>query len=103
MRSVSPAQRAGRASERPGTDDSEVILALVASGLVRLTSWTGPRDPRQPYPRPLQEGLDRLTWWCMQHGLEPPASVADLVVQWCPRPLVQWGLEFRDGAVCAWP
>lgn len=35
----------------------------------------------------------------MQQGLEPPVSVADLVVRWCPRPLAQWGLELGDGAL----
>ena len=71
MRSMSPSRRGRRASAQLGTDESEIILALVASGLMRLTSWTGPQDSRQPYPSALQYGLDRLTWWCMQQGLEP--------------------------------
>jgi hypothetical protein len=66
---------------------------------MRLTSWTGPQDSRQPYPSALQQGLDRLTWWCMQRAVEPPASVADLVARWCPRPLAEWGLELGDGAL----
>lgn len=57
MRSVPSAQRDRRASARPGTPESEVILTLVASGLTRLLSWPGPQDSRQPYPRALQEGL----------------------------------------------
>jgi hypothetical protein len=68
-------------------------------GVDCLLSWPGPQDSRQPYPRALQEGLDRLTWWCMQRRLEPPVSVADLVVRWCPRPLANWSLELGDGAV----
>jgi REase associating with pPIWI_RE/pPIWI_RE three-gene island domain Y len=99
MTSVSPTRRGGRASAQARTDESEIILALVASGLMRLASWTGPQDSRQPYPSALQQGLDRLTWWCMQRGLEPPASVAALVARWCPRPLAEWGMELSDGAV----
>src|SRR5574341_454791 len=99
MRSVSPTQRGRGASTRSGTDESEIILSLVASGLIRLMSWTGPQDSRQPYPPALQQGLDRLTWWCMRQGREPPVSVADLVARWCPRPLAKWGLELGDGAL----
>lgn len=99
MNSVSGTRRGRRASAQAGTDESEIILALVASGLMRLISWIGPEDSRQPYPSALQQGLDRLTWWCMQRGLEPPASVADVVARWCPLPLAEWDLELGDGAL----
>jgi pPIWI_RE three-gene island domain Y/REase associating with pPIWI_RE len=96
---VSPARRRRGGSAKPGTDESEIILALVASGLMRLDSWSGPVDSRQPYPNALQQGLDRLTWWCMRRSVEPPASAADLVARWCPRPLAEWDLELGDGAL----
>ncbi len=81
--------------------ESELILSLVASGLMRLPWWRGPEDSRNPYPTALQQGLDRLTWMCWSRSCDPPAGVADLVTEWCAKPLAMWPLVLPAGAVSA--
>lgn len=73
-------------------DDREPVLRLVATGIVALAEATaGGRPPRLPYPVPLQRGLDRLSVACLRAGVEPPASVPDLL-SWCRRPFGEWKL-----------
>ncbi len=79
--------------------DGELTLSLTASGLMRLAGWVGPEDARSPYPAPLQQALDRLTWACWNAGMDPPRGVADLVSFWCAEPLSGWPLDLPDGAV----
>ncbi|MFI7510843.1 hypothetical protein ACIBSS_28895 [Micromonospora aurantiaca] len=79
--------------------DGELTLSLAASGVLRLTAWPGPEDPRSPYPTALQLALDRLTWACWNERIDPPRGVADLVSEWCSEPLARWPLDLPDGAV----
>jgi hypothetical protein len=83
----------------PVTRDAELILTLIASGLMRLPAWVGPEDARSPYPLALQQGFDRLTWVCWAAAAESPTDIGDLVTRWCARPLATWPVTWPDGAV----
>ncbi|MFF2192073.1 hypothetical protein [Streptomyces sp. NPDC058157] len=84
---------AGRSSPQR---DSEVILSLIASGLVSLPAWRGDVDRRRPYDGRLQLGLDRLAVACARDGHKGPVGVGDLVWDWCAeRPLGHWPLVFE--------
>lgn len=77
----------------------EVVLSLVASGLVGMLGWAGVRRLQQPYDKSLQLGLDRLAALCVRAGSSPPVGVADLVGVWCAeRPVDSWPLEFDPDA-----
>ena len=62
-------------------DETEVILHLLASGLVKLSDEWGARRAMPPYPPPLQRALDKLTLRSWRLGLPPPKSVPDLVAR----------------------
>ncbi|MFC9330781.1 hypothetical protein [Kitasatospora sp. NPDC057015] len=73
--------------------ESDLILSLVASGLVRMQGWRGDVDRRRPYDARLQLGLDRLSVACARVGVMAPVGVGDLVWDWCAgRPLRDWPL-----------
>ncbi|MEV3854922.1 hypothetical protein AB0J38_11405 [Streptomyces sp. NPDC050095] len=79
----------------PGHDsperESEVLLGLIASGLMKLAHWRGEVDRRRPYDGRLQLGLDRLAVACARRGLDVPIGVGDLVWEWCARrPMHNW-------------
>ncbi|MEV5989205.1 hypothetical protein AB0L85_30160 [Streptomyces sp. NPDC052051] len=77
----------------------EVVLSLVASGLVRMQGWAGVRRLQYPYDRSLQLGLDRLAALCVRAGKDAPVGVQDLVGVWCAeRPVGSWPLEFDPDA-----
>jgi hypothetical protein len=57
MRSVSSAQRTRRAHVGPGTDESEIILTLVASGLTACFPGLAPRIPVNRTRVPCRRGL----------------------------------------------
>ncbi|MEU3465252.1 hypothetical protein ABZ721_35615 [Streptomyces sp. NPDC006733] len=77
----------------------EVVLSLVASGLVGMRGWAGVRRLQQPYDRSLQLGLDRLAALCVRAGRDAPVGVQDLVGVWCAqRPVDSWPLEFDPDA-----
>ncbi|MDI3384617.1 hypothetical protein QIS99_00025 [Streptomyces sp. B-S-A8] len=79
--------------------DSELILSLVASGLVGMVHWRGDVDRRRPYDGRLQLGLDRLAVACSREGLKPPTGVADLVWDWsAERSVRQWPLRLDEDA-----
>lgn len=89
--------RLGSASGRGTAErDSEILLAMVASGLVRMQAWKGVANRARPYPRNLQLGLDRLTAVCAIEGRrDAPAHVGELVWDWAAqRPLNTWPLTF---------
>ncbi|WND32796.1 hypothetical protein RI578_42620 (plasmid) [Streptomyces sp. BB1-1-1] len=78
---------------------SEVVLSLVASGLVGMRGWAGVRQLQQPYHRSLQLGLDRLAALCVRAGRAAPVGVQDLVGVWCAEQSVDaWPLEFDPDA-----
>jgi len=81
------------------SDWDEIVLRLLASGLVELANRVETGQPvRLPYPVSLQRGLDRLSVMCLVAGKAPPRSIADLL-RWCARPLEDWELQLRaDGA-----
>jgi hypothetical protein len=88
------------ARSTPWRDDwSEVVLRLLASGVVDLADHIASREPvRLPYPVSLQRALDRLSVMCIAGGKQPPRSVADLL-RWCQRPLGEWPAPLAvDGA-----
>ncbi|MEW2558493.1 hypothetical protein [Streptomyces griseorubiginosus] len=77
----------------------EVVLSLVASGLVAMQGWTGVRRLQHPYDRSLQLGLDRLAALCVRAGRDAPVGVQDLVGVWCAeRSVDSWPLEFDADA-----
>ncbi|WP_437053526.1 hypothetical protein [Streptomyces sp. enrichment culture] len=79
--------------------ESQVLLSLVASGLVSLSSWRGHVDRRRPYDGRLQLGLDQLSVACVRKGLAAPTGVGDLVWEWCARrPMREWPLVFDPDA-----
>ncbi|MEV6712563.1 hypothetical protein AB0M48_11025 [Lentzea sp. NPDC051208] len=89
--------RTGSASSRGTAErDSEVLLALVASGLVRMQAWKGVPDRARPYNRNLQLALDRMAARCAVDGRgDAPAHVGELVWEWAAkRPLNLWPLTF---------
>ncbi|MFJ4836173.1 hypothetical protein ACIP79_40730 [Streptomyces sp. NPDC088747] len=61
----------------------EMVLSLVASGLVGMRGWAGVRQLQHPYDRSLQLGLDRLSALCVRAGRDGPVGVQDLVGVWC--------------------
>lgn len=72
------------------TDDSGLVLALIASGLVEAHGAIARGAPLGvPYPAPLQRGLDLLTLECLQTGEVPLAGVPELF-RWCEEPLGSW-------------
>jgi hypothetical protein len=89
---------AGAAAPWP-SDGDEIVLRLLASGLVDLADCVGTGQPvRLPYPVSLQRGLDRLSVMCLAAGTSPPRSMADLL-RWCAEPLGDWELKLAaDGA-----
>lgn len=89
--------RVGSASVRGTAErDSEVLLALVASGLVRMQTWKGVADRAHPYLGNLQLALDKLNAVCLLAGrADAPAHVGELVWGWAAeRPLNAWPLTF---------
>ena len=89
----------------PWRDDwGEVVLRLIASGVVELADHIASGEPvRLPYPVSLQRALDRLSVMCIAAGDRPPRSVADLL-RWCQRPLGEWAaplaVDEADDATC---
>ncbi|WP_150494481.1 hypothetical protein [Streptomyces kanamyceticus] len=80
--------------------ESEVLLTLVASGLVGLSSWQGEVNLRRPYDDRLQLGLDRLAVACARTDSSTlPTGIADLVWEWCAtKPMRDWPLVFDPDA-----
>ncbi|MEV7676483.1 hypothetical protein [Streptomyces sp. NPDC088752] len=77
----------------------EVVLSLVASGLVGMRGWSGVRRLQHPYDRNLQLGLDRLAALCVRAGVGAPVGVQDLVAVWCAeRPVDAWPVELDPDA-----
>lgn len=87
-------------SRRGSTErDAELVVSLVASGLVRTRGWRGVRERERPYDRALQLGLDRLAAVCALAGVPGPLGVRDLVWDWSTsRPLDKWPLTFDPDA-----
>ncbi|MDQ3802294.1 MAG: hypothetical protein M3416_00325 [Acidobacteriota bacterium] len=75
------------------THSAEVIVRLIASGLVDLYlhhAKTG--EPLQAsYSRKLQRGYDRLVALCLMRGEAPPQSVPALI-RLCEKPFAEWPL-----------
>ena len=94
-RTSTDAARTAAVDGRPaGDENSLLILHLIASGIVQFDRRLRQEPGRlTPYPDALQKGLDKLTVRCFQQGVEPPASLPDLLV-WCrERPFSEWGLD----------
>ena len=67
-------------ADDPVASWDEEIVHLVASGLARLAERVRADSAvRVPYPSPLQRAVNRMTVMCRVRGLEPPASVAELL------------------------
>lgn len=71
----------------------EVVLRLIASGLVELyqTFESTGKPPQASYSRKLQMGLDKLAAACVIDGVPPPQSVPD-ILRLCERPFSEWPL-----------
>lgn len=83
----------------PTLGADELTLSLVASGVVHVSQQAASgASLTYPYPSALQRGLDRLVVAMLKRGKAPPASVPDLL-QWCQRPLAEWGLQLEEGAI----
>ncbi len=79
--------------------EAELVVSLVASGLVRTGRWRGVRERERPYDRALQLGLDRLAAVCALAGVCAPRGVSDLVWDWsATRPMNKWPLVFEADA-----
>jgi len=92
---------AGIGSSRRGSPEreAELVVSLVASGLVRTRGWRGVSERERPYDRTLQLGLDRLAAVCAVAGVPAPRGVSDLVWDWsATRPLNKWPLAFEADA-----
>lgn len=75
--------------------ESELLLRLIASGIVQLADDPGRRKTFLPYPVPLQRALDRLTVFLWRAGRTPPASVPDLI-RWANLPISHWLPELAE-------
>lgn len=80
--------------------DAEIVLHLLATGIVALADADQPRRPVLPYPRPLQRALDRLTVLAWRHGARPPMGVPELLAS-CTRPLREWLPTLPEEAAAA--
>ena len=92
----------GMGSSRRGSPEreAELVVSLVASGLVRTRGWRGVSERERPYDRTLQLGLDRLAAVCALAGVPAPRGVSDLVWDWsATRPLNAWPLVFEAAGV----
>lgn len=79
--------------------DAELLISLIASGLVRISRWAGVSDKRRPYDASMQLGLDRLAAECARAGIKAPLGVGELVWDWCAkRPLRGWPLTLPTEA-----
>jgi hypothetical protein len=79
--------------------EAEVVVSLVASGLVRTRGWRGVSVRERPYDRALQLGLDRLAAASALAGVPAPRGVSDLVWDWsATRPVNKWPLVFEADA-----
>lgn len=79
--------------------DDEIILHLIASGVVQLAQQTASgQAPKLPYPIPLQRGLDRFVAVCLRRDVPPPQGAPGLLA-WCHQPLHSWPLELPVGAI----
>ncbi|QFU86653.1 hypothetical protein YIM_07210 [Amycolatopsis sp. YIM 10] len=80
--------------------ESEIVLSLISTGLVRMQDWGGVHDRQLPYDGNLQRGLDRLTVACLRAGSKDrPRGVRELVLNWCStRQLGTWPLTFTADA-----
>lgn len=80
--------------------ESEIVLSLISTGLVRMQDWSGVRNRQLPYDGNLQRGLDRLTVAGLRAGnRDQPQSVRDLVLTWCSkRDVGSWPLTFTADA-----
>jgi hypothetical protein len=71
--------------------ESELLVSLIASGLIRMSRWPGVTKRQLPYEASLQLGLDRLSAACARAGMVAPIGVGDLVWEWCAnRPIGTW-------------
>src|SRR5690349_431533 len=74
----------------PGRGDGEVIVSLLASGLIQAHQRVAYGAPLLlPYPPALQRGLDRLSLLAIRRGVCPPAGVPELL-RWCHEPIGSW-------------
>lgn len=84
--------------------ESEIVLSLISTGLLRTQDWEGVRNRQQPYDGNLQRGLDRLTVAALRarpkgRPLDRPQGVRDLVGTWCTtRDVGSWPLTFTADA-----
>ncbi|WP_158057074.1 hypothetical protein [Saccharomonospora sp. CUA-673] len=80
-------------------DEAEIVLASIASGLVRMSRWKGVERQQRPYDGNLQHGLDRLAIACVCASVPAPVGVGDLVWEWCAtKPVHEWPLTFPADA-----
>lgn len=66
-----------------------LIAHELATGVLGLFSETGELTLSPPYPAPLQQGFDRLTWFGQQRTVNVPQSIAELL-RWCSDPFTAW-------------
>lgn len=72
--------------------DGEALLRCAATAIVLLSRRQSPGDP--VYEDGVQRAYNQLVLHCLRRGLEPPASVPDMV-RWAARtPLGEWPADF---------
>lgn len=77
-------------------DGGEALVRTIATALVLLSQRQAPGDP--VYEDGVQRAFNQLVLRCLRSGIEPPASVPELV-SWAARtPLDQWPAGFTEAA-----
>lgn len=81
------------------SQDDELILHLIATGLMQLSYQVDKGSPlKLPYPEALQKGLNKLTAKFLQEGKAPPQGIPDLI-RMAHLPLQTWQLDLPPEAV----
>lgn len=67
----------------------DLTIREIAAGIHSIHSRGEMMMDIYPYPKPLQQGFDRLTWLYQQRKVTPPQSVMELL-HWCAKPFSEW-------------
>lgn len=87
------AQISGLAQRLNSAYSAEMIVRLIASGLIELyQQYKKLNEPPQAgYSKKLQRGFDRLVALCLLNGTDPPQSIPELL-KLCEQPFKSWRL-----------
>jgi hypothetical protein len=90
-------QRAGAQPEDRAVLDGQALFHTVATAIVLLSRRTAPGDP--VYEDGVQRAYDHLVLHSLLYGVEPPASVPDMI-SWAARtPVREWPADFTSAAL----